>query len=98
MQKFKIVVVGLGYVGISNAVLLAQHNEVIAVDVDEARVLLVNQKKSTVEDPEIDEFFKSKPLNLKAILASEVSYKEADFVIIATPTNYDDKTNYFNTG
>ena len=98
MQKFKIVVVGLGYVGISNAVLLAQHNEVIAVDVDEARVLLVNQKKSTVEDPEIDEFFKSKPLNLKAVLASEVSYKEADFVIIATPTNYDDKTNYFNTG
>ena len=98
MQKFKIVVVGLGYVGISNAVLLAQHNEVLAVDLDEARVLLVNQKRSTVEDPEIDEFFKSKPLNLKALLASEVNYKEADFVIIATPTNYDEKTNYFNTG
>ena len=98
MQKFKIVVVGLGYVGISNAVLLAQHNEVLAVDLDEARVLLVNQKRSTVEDPEINNFFKSKPLNLKALLASEVNYKEADFVIIATPTNYDEKTNYFNTG
>lgn len=98
MKKFKIVVVGQGYVGISNSVLLAQNNEVIAVDLDKSRVALVNQKKSTVEDLDIDKFFKSKSLNLKAVLPSEVNYSDANFVIIATPTNYDEKTNYFDTG
>ena len=98
MKKLKIMVVGQGYVGISNSVLLAQNNEVIAVDLDKSRVALVNQKKSTVEDLDIDRFFKSKSLNLKAVLASEVNYSDADFVIIATPTNYDEKTNYFDTG
>ena len=97
MKKLKVIVVGLGYVGISNAVLLAKHNHVIAVDIDEARVLLVNQKKSTVDDLDISEYFKSMPLNLKAVSTCEANYKEADFVIIATPTNYDDKTNFFNT-
>ena len=98
MKKFKFVVVGQGYVGISNSVLLAQHNEVIAVDLDESRVALVNQKKSTVKDIDIDKFFKSKQLNLKAILPSDVNYRDADFVIIATPTNYNEKNNYFDTG
>ncbi len=98
MKKFKIVVVGQGYVGISNSVLLAQNNEVIAVDLDKSRVALVNQKKSTVEDLDIDKFFESKSLNLKAVLPSEVNYSDANFVIIATPTNYDEKTNYFDTG
>jgi UDPglucose 6-dehydrogenase len=98
MKKIKIVVVGQGYVGISNSVLLAQNNEVIAVDIDKSRVALINQKKSTVEDLDIDKFFKSKLLNLKAVLPSEVNYSDANFVIIATPTNYDEKTNYFDTG
>ena len=97
MKKSRIVVVGLGYVGMSNAVLLSQYNEVIAVDVDKTRVKLVNQKKSTVEDPEISKYLKKKSLNLKALLSSDVSYNDSDYVIIATPTNYDDKTNYFNT-
>ena len=98
MKKIKIVVVGQGYVGISNSVLLAQNNEVIAVDIDKSRVALINQKKSTVEDLDIDKFFESKSLNLKAVLPSEVNYSDANFVIIATPTNYDEKTNYFDTG
>ncbi|AMJ88954.1 UDP-glucose 6-dehydrogenase [Alteromonas sp. Mac2] len=93
----KIAVAGTGYVGLSNAVLLAQHNEVIAVDVVPAKVDLLNDKKSPIEDKEITEYLTNKELNLKATLDTELAYKDAEFVIIATPTDYDAQTNYFNT-
>ncbi|ANB23519.1 UDP-glucose 6-dehydrogenase [Alteromonas stellipolaris] len=93
----KIAVAGTGYVGLSNAVLLAQHNEVIAVDVVPAKVDLLNDKKSPIEDKEITEYLTNKQLNLKATLDTELAYKDAEFVIIATPTDYDAQTNYFNT-
>ena len=96
-QSMKIAVAGTGYVGLSNAVLLAQHNEVIAVDVVSAKVDLLNDKKSPIEDKEITEYLTNKPLNLKATLDTELAYKDAEFVIIATPTDYDAQTNYFNT-
>ncbi|AEF05266.1 nucleotide sugar dehydrogenase [Alteromonas naphthalenivorans] len=93
----KIAVAGTGYVGLSNAVLLAQHNEVIAVDVVPAKVDLLNDKKSPIEDKEITDYLNNKQLNLKATLDTELAYKDAEFVIIATPTDYDAQTNYFNT-
>ncbi len=93
----KITIAGTGYVGLSNAVLLAQHNEVIAVDIVEEKVALINSKKSTVDDVEIEDYFANKNLNLKAVLDKSGAYKDADFVIIATPTDYDPETNYFNT-
>ncbi|WP_269465407.1 nucleotide sugar dehydrogenase [Alteromonas sp. Mac1] len=96
-QSMKIAVAGTGYVGLSNAVLLAQHNEVIAVDVVPAKVDLLNDKKSPIEDKEITEYLTNKELNLKATLDTELAYKDAEFVIIATPTDYDAQTNYFNT-
>ncbi|MCQ8850399.1 nucleotide sugar dehydrogenase [Alteromonas stellipolaris] len=96
-ESLKIAVAGTGYVGLSNAVLLAQHNEVIAVDVVPAKVDLLNDKKSPIEDKEITEYLTNKPLNLKATLDTELAYKDAEFVIIATPTDYDAQTNYFNT-
>ena len=96
-QSMKIAVAGTGYVGLSNAVLLAQHNEVIAVDVVPAKVDLLNDKKSPIEDKEITEYLTNKQLNLKATLDTELAYKDAEFVIIATPTDYDAQTNYFNT-
>jgi len=96
-QSMKIAVAGTGYVGLSNAVLLAQHNEVIAVDVVAAKVDLLNDKKSPIEDKEITEYLTNKQLNLKATLDTELAYKDAEFVIIATPTDYDAQTNYFNT-
>lgn len=96
-QSMKIAVAGTGYVGLSNAVLLAQHNEVIAVDVVPAKVDLLNDKKSPIEDKEITEYLNNKQLNLKATLDTELAYKDAEFVIIATPTDYDAQTNYFNT-
>lgn len=93
----KISVAGLGYVGLSNAVLLSQFNEVIVIDILPEKVEILNQKESPVEDKEIEEYLKTKPLNLKATTNKELAYSNADFVIIATPTDYDPETNYFNT-
>ena len=93
----KISVAGLGYVGLSNAVLLSQCNEVIVIDILPEKVEILNRKESPIEDKEIEEYLKTKPLNLKATANKELAYSNADFVIIATPTDYDPETNYFNT-
>ncbi|RUO30331.1 nucleotide sugar dehydrogenase [Aliidiomarina soli] len=93
----KIAVAGTGYVGLSNAVLLAQYNQVIAVDILEDKINLLNNKKSPISDNEIELFLSEKKLNLRATTDGKEAYKNADLVVIATPTDYDAKTNYFNT-
>ncbi len=96
-NKYKIAVAGTGYVGLSMATLLAQHNDVIAVDIIPEKVDMINAGKSPIVDKEIEEFLNTKELSLKATLDGEGAYKDADFVIIAAPTNYDSQKNYFDT-
>ncbi|MBP3945781.1 MULTISPECIES: nucleotide sugar dehydrogenase [Psychrobacter] len=93
----KIAVVGTGYVGLSNAMLLAQHNEVVAVDIVPEKIDLLNAKQSPIEDEDIEDFLSHKNLNFSATLDAATAYEGADFIIVATPTDYDTKTNYFNT-
>ncbi|HEY9495130.1 MAG TPA: nucleotide sugar dehydrogenase [Intrasporangium sp.] len=93
----KIAVVGLGYVGLSNAVILAQHNEVAALDLDAGRVEAINQRRSPIVDHELEDYLASKPLALRATTDPADAYAGASFVVIATPTDYDPKSNYFNT-
>ena len=92
-----IAVAGTGYVGLSIATLLAQHHEIIAVDIIEEKVNMINQRKSPIQDNEIEDFFNSKKLNLTATLDAKKAYSDAEFVVIAAPTNYDSKKNFFDT-
>ncbi len=93
----KIAVAGIGYVGLSNAILLAQHNEVTAVDVFQEKADMINNRRSPIIDKEIEEYLATKDLNLKATTDGEAAYKDAEYIIIATPTNYDPDKNYFDT-
>ncbi len=93
----KIAIAGTGYVGLSNAIILAQHNEVYALDILPEKVDMINNKKSPIVDKEIEEYLANEPLNLTATTDDEAAYKGAEYVIIATPTNYDEELNYFDT-
>lgn len=96
-MKLKIAIVGIGYVGLSNAMLLSQHNKVVALDIDQKKVNQLNNKVSPLVDNEIQDFLNNKPLNFSATTNKNDAYEHADFVIIATPTDYDVENNYFNT-
>ena len=96
-MKMRITIVGTGYVGLSNAVLLAQHNDVIALDIIKEKVDMINNKKSPIVDKEIEEYLATKKLNLRATIDADTAYKNAEYVIISTPTNYDSDKNCFNT-
>jgi UDPglucose 6-dehydrogenase len=96
-KTYKIAVAGTGYVGLSNAILLSQRNEVVALDIDQGKVDLINQRKSPIEDKEVEDFLAHKSLDLTATTDKQQAYEGADYVIIATPTNYDTQTNYFDT-
>ena len=93
----QITVAGIGYVGLSNAILLSQENDVIAIDISQERVDLVNQKKSPLVDYEIEKYLSEKSLNLRATTDPKEAYEKADYIIIATPTNYDSERDYFDT-
>lgn len=97
MSSYTIAVAGIGYVGLSNAILLSQHNKVFAVDIIQEKVDMINNKKTPIVDKEIEEYLSTKELNLTATTDAEMAYKLADFVIISTPTNYDTDKNYFDT-
>lgn len=97
MNSYKIAVAGTGYVGLSNAILLAQHNEVYAVDIIQEKIDMINSKQSPIIDTEIEQYLTEKKLNLTATMDAKIAYTDADFVIVSTPTNYDPKMNYFDT-
>ena len=97
MKNYKIAVAGTGYVGLSLGVLLSQHHQVVAVDIVQAKVDMINNKKSPIQDDYIEKYLAEKDLNLTATLDAKTAYSDADFVVIAAPTNYDSKTQHFDT-